>query len=153
VNACVPRSPEALCSVVVLLDVERNPVYKRRDVTGDRVPETWCNTFVADATACLGVPVPRLLANDMVRWLDGPAGIANGWGRLTLHRAEVLACHGYPVIIGWENKKGHGHVALGVPTPAGHTGLHVAQAGVNNFSSRPVLKGFGLVDFHCWGHD
>jgi len=151
--ACLPRSPDTLRAVVGALDVERNEKYRKRDVTGDGKPETWCNLFVADASAALGVPVPALLANDMVAWLDGTPGAEAGWGRVTAHEAEVLAGQGHPVVVGWANPRGHGHVAIAVPTPEGASGLHVAQAGAINFSCRPVARGFGGVDFTCWGHD
>ena len=152
------RSAEALVAVVAKLDPERAERYRPRDVTGDGKAETFCNVFLRDALLELGLEVPAALANDMVDWFDGEKGKAAGWRRVTLHQAEVLARDGYPVAVGWKNSRGHGHVALGVPPPLREDGtpapgLHCAQAGKSNWRCRPVLRGFGAVDFKVWGHD
>lgn len=149
-NTCLPRSAAALYDLLASFKVETAEKYRRRDVTGDGLPETFCNVFVHDVTTALEMPVPLLLANAQVAWFD-EVGRAKGWSNIDVHKAEVLANEGYPVVVGWSNPRGHGHVAIGCPS--NEPGLHIAQAGSSNFTCRPVSRGFGLTPYKCWGHD
>ena len=153
IDACLPRSPDNLLDVVRGLKVETAEKYRKRDVTGDGKPETFCNLFLHDATVLLECPVPLMLANDQLTWLDAQ-GVKWGWGRVDLAEAQRRADNGCPVVVGWRNPAGHGHIALAVPTPPGEDGLHVAQAGSINFTQRPVGRGFGLATpVHFWAHE
>jgi hypothetical protein len=138
---CRPRSPEAVADAVALVDPERNPDLQRRDVTGDGVPETFCNIMIHDVTALLECPVPRVRANDQLKWLRAGNG---GWEKVTPAEALNRATKGLPVVVGWFNPKGHpGHIALVRATPAGQHGLWIAQAGRTNFSLGTLYEGFG----------
>lgn len=149
-DACLPRSSIALYNVLASFHVETAEKYRKRDVTGDGLPETFCNVFLSDVSAALECPVPLLLANAQAAWFD-ELGKAKGWRNVDVHKAEVLANEGYPVVVGWANPRGHGHVAIGCPS--NEPGLHVAQAGSSNFTCRPVSRGFGLTPYKCWAHD
>lgn len=149
-DACLPRSPVALYDLIASFKVETNEKYRKRDVTGDGRDETFCNLFLHDVTTALEAPVPLLLANAQVIWMD-EIGKAKGWQPVDVHKAEVLCNEGYPVVVGWSNPRGHGHVAIGCPS--NEPGLHVAQAGAANFTCRPVSRGFGLTNFKMWAHD
>lgn len=149
--ACLPRSKEALRLALASFHVETAEKYRKRDVTGDNVPETFCNIFLRDVLEALSCPIPALLANALVIWFDSELGKASGWRRVDAHQALVLVNEGYPVVAGWSNPRGHGHVAIGSPSDA--DGLHVAQAGNINFTCRPVSRGFGLIPYALWAHD
>lgn len=149
-NACLPRSAVALYDLIASFKVETAEKYRKRDVTGDGLPETFCNVFVHDVTAALSCPVPLLLANAQIAWLK-EIGPAKGWRSIDAHQAEVLANEGYPVAAGWSNPRGHGHVAI--CCPSNEPGLHVAQAGSVNFTCRPISRGFGLTPYALWAHD
>ena len=149
-NACLPRSKENLRATLESFHVETAEKYRKRDVTGDGEPETFCNTFLHDVTLALGCEVPWLLANAQVAWFK-EIGPAKGWRQVDAHQAEVLINEGYPVVAGWSNPRGHGHVAIG--SPSIDAGLHVAQAGSINFTCRPISRGFGLTPYQLWAHD
>lgn len=151
-NACLPRSPAALKLVLESFHVETAEKYRKRDVTGDGLAETWCNRFLSDVTDALSCPVPFLLANAQVAWLR-EIGPVKGWKMVDAHQAEILVNEGYPLVAGWSNPRGHGHVGVGSPTPSGVSGLHLAQAGSTNFTCRPVSRGFGLTPYLLFAHD
>jgi hypothetical protein len=150
VLTCLPRSPVALYDCIASFKVETAEKYRKRDVTGDGLPETFCNVFLADVTAALSAPVPLFLANAQVAWLK-EMGKAKGWSMVDAHKAEVLVNEGYPVVAGWSNPRGHGHVAIGCPS--NEPGMHVAQAGSSNFTCRPIERGFGHTPFLLFAHD
>ena len=136
------RPDETILSAVAQLDVEHNHRYQRRDVTGDDVPETFCNTYVADFLDLMRCPLPGgMLAREQIEWMGGPVGAAAGWLPCDGALASVVAELGQPTIATWLNPNGHSHVAVVVPgaTP----GIHVAQAGAVNFSCKPIASGFG----------
>jgi hypothetical protein len=146
---CHPRSAAWLTSTVAARMVETSPRYRKRDMDGKQ--RTHCNTFLADVTTDLEAPVPWLLANEQIEWLDGPLAAREGWARCGLEEALVAIALGEVVVVGWFNPSGHGHVALGVPGTPG-LGLHIAQAGSRNFSCRPVASGFGSNPVQLWRH-
>lgn len=149
-NACLPRSKEALRLLLESFHVETAEKYRKRDVTGDGLDETFCNLFLHDVTAALECPIPLLLANAIVAWLK-ELGPAFGWRQVDAHQAETLINEGYPVVACWSNPRGHGHVAIG--SPSDESGLHVAQAGAVNFTCRPISRGFGLTPYALFAHD
>ena len=86
------RSPEALRDVVAQLDPEHAERYRRRDVTGDGIDETFCNFFVRDALHALGVPTPKLRANELADWL----AVSEEWRAVDAHEADLRATRGAP---------------------------------------------------------
>lgn len=153
VISCKPRSAVALLEVVAMLDAEHNIAYQRRDVTGDGVPETFCNFYVHDATALLGCPIPKVRANDQVDWLEG-VGVDAGWRECGALTAADKADMGLPTVACWRNPsaRGHGHIALVVPRPEGRRGVYIAQAGASNFSCEPARSGFGNLPLQFFWH-
>lgn len=143
--ACLPRSRENLIAAVAEVAPETNPQLRRRDVTGDGIPETFCNVFVRLALALLGIIIPPLLVNDLAEWFEGPKAKADGWVNVkTMAEAEQLVEKGRPVVAvfkaastscepcggtgqvaagacpgcsGTGKVYHHGHIALGVPQP------------------------------------
>jgi len=158
--ACLPRTPEALTALVEKLDPAHNPLWKKRDITGDGVDETFCNQFLEAALELLEAPVPRgLLARQQIEWLDSDVGKAHGWKAAMRAEAFQSANYGRPVVAGWLNpaKRADGshrpsHVALCVPTGFGRE-LQIAQAGQTNFNSEGVSRGFGGYPVRFWVHE
>jgi hypothetical protein len=152
--ACFPRSAEYLQGVILSLAVETNPAFEKRTITinGKSVVVTWCNTFLRAVLTALGLPMPAVLANAIVDWLNSNEGKKAGWRVVDVFKAEELANEGKPVVVGVK-LPGHGHVAIGVPSPDGTHGLHIAQAGRSNFSCKPVAAGFGKHQFTVWAHE
>jgi len=142
--ACMPRDPRRLLKVIAALDVEHNDRY----LPGKGL--TWCNRFVADATSQLDCPIPFRLANEQVLWLDTIDAAMEGWERVDQREAVLSTARGEVVVVGWHNEGGHGHVAVGVPSPG--LELHIAQAGARNFSNRAVSSGFGSHVVKIWRH-
>lgn len=124
--------------------VETNPLYVRRDVTGDGVPETWCNLFVHHVAARMGCPLPPgLRANQQIEWLSGPEGRAAAWEQVAQHVAQRMADEGQLAIPGWFNRNGgSGHVGVVMPS-LGEEGTFLAQAGRTNFTRERLQRGFG----------
>jgi len=157
--ACLPRSPEALKTLVEKLDPARNPLWKKRDLTGDGVDETFCNQFLEAALELLEVPVPRgMLARAQIEWLASDVGQAHGWQEVKRGPAFTAANKGQPVVVAFVNpeKRADGswkpsHVALAVPTPVGSE-LLIAQAGLANFNSLPLSRGFGRKEVRFFTH-
>ncbi len=131
--ACMPRSRGQTLAFVDQVNPEKNPALQRRDVTGDGVPETFCNLFVRLLLALFGIVLPELLANDLAEWFPKQAD----WRKVTPKEAGERAELGFPTIGVWKNSKGHGHIIAVVPAIGG-TGLHSAQAGAKNWSNAPV---------------
>lgn len=144
-NACLPRSRGALLKAVSELDVEHNPALQRRALVRGGPIFTFCNWFVEQLLRVLGVEIPGgMLARQQIAWLTGPEGEAAGWQVVGELEAQQLAELGNPVVVGWTNPdpKHSSHVAVVVPAIGG-TGTHIAQAGKSNFSSAPLVHGFG----------
>lgn len=147
------RDPDLLDAVVEQFRLGDCPRYQRRDITGDGVPETFCNAALRDMLSALGCPVPwGMRANELVQWFASPAGRERGWATVSEHAAHGLANEGLVVVAGWFNRNGGpGHVALVVPSRS-EPGLYIAQAGKTNFSRGPVTKGFGTLPVTYFAH-
>lgn len=145
------RNAQRLIDVVGQFQVASAERYRRRDITGDDIDETFCNFFVADATRALGCAIPQQRANAMIDWLEYH-GESSGWWPLGEELARAISAIGGPVVAGWKNPNfaAPGHVAILVP-PLGD-GLWVAQAGHTNFSCEPIANGFGSLHPRFWGH-
>jgi hypothetical protein len=146
-GACLPRSAENLRATVALFCVESAERYRRRDITGDGAPETFCNIFVSDTTRALGAEIPHNVAG---AWQDVRANAEwlraknDGWRIATAAEAQARANVGYPSIVVWDApNRAHGHIALLVPQRTNETGVVIAQAGASNFSHGPLIRGFG----------
>jgi hypothetical protein len=134
------------------LAVQTNPRY-RPNQRGQG--ETYCNLFVADATAALGAPVPLYQAAPDGRrtWLDANAmhtwlatvGATQGWRTVSAAAAQRLANQGRPVVASWRNPAGAGHLAMvrPGPEPLGAGGPCIAQAGGVNYAAIDLATGFG----------
>lgn len=156
-SAC--RSAELTRRIVAQFELDTHLRYLARDLTGDGWPETFCNVFLSEVTAALGVPVPRvrqvgldlrwMRANDQVRWLRGAD--AHGWRACKGDEAQAAVDRGEVAVVGWENPAGPGHVALVVPSD-GEPGIWTAQAGVTNFARGRVESGFGRMAVEFFTH-
>lgn len=143
------RSPANLVDIVDQLDPAGAERYRRRDVDSNGTLDTFCNFFVRDALASLGVHVPKLRANQ----LCGFFVTALDWRAVTQHEAVMRACSGYPTVAGWVNPKGGpGHVALMIPSVRADVPL-CAQAGARNFASGTIALAFGNLPVSYWTHE
>lgn len=137
--------------VIAAEHVETNPLYNR-DVTGDGVPEPWCNLFLERVCEEMRVPLPKgLRANEQAEWLASEAGRAAGWEKLdNAHTAQSSADAEVLVVATWINPVVHdgkrlsGHVGLLVPSN-GVPGVWNAQAGRRRYSRGLITQGFGPI--------
>lgn len=141
------RSAARLALIVSGFRVETAERYKRRDVTGDGVPETFCNFFAADVCLAMGASIPPVKANAQHEWLTACAkgtGPAPGWEQTDAHTAQAMADQGCLAIASWANPipAGHGHIAVLMPS-LGEPGVWAAQAGAINFTRELLQRGFG----------
>ncbi len=115
--------------------------YLRRDVTGDGLPETFCNFFAHDVCEAYGAELPQDLVNVQVKWLDeADGGLAAGWSPVDAVEAHFCAERGILTLATWVNEHGHGHIAVLVPS--GTDQIHIAQAGRTNFIDGKLAQGF-----------
>ena len=147
---------EAYARVMDQLNVEKEPRYLPRDGM------TFCNIFVWDVT--------RLMSCEVPHWVDEywrPTRVGGGretdanaiveslhrgrWGWKPCSRPRDCANEGWPVIAGWANARGPGHVAM-VRPGAGET-LMVSQAGATNGREMPLAQAFGRKPVLYWFHD
>jgi hypothetical protein len=121
--------------------------YVKRDITGDDKAETFCNFFVREVLAAMGIYLPRLKANEIIEWLLGPEGIAGGWRKEQQEAARSMGAIGIPVITGFKNDAGPGHLALLVPPQRNEDSvpgkIWVAQAGKTNSNYMSLVAAFG----------
>ena len=149
-TACHPRSPGELLIAVRDVGPEGNPELQRRDVTGDGVPETFCNVFVRLVLARLRVTIPPVLANALFDWFPSRAARDDGWEKVSTSEAQIRANWGRPTIGVWRHPTGkHGHVVLVVPTPPG-VRMHTAQAGRENWSNAPIERAGLIADAYSF---
>jgi hypothetical protein len=138
-------------------DVESNTRYKPRDITGDNVPETFCNIYVSDFMRTLGVPLPHvingagdpvppgtrgskaLLANDTAAWLS-THGSRFGWKKSDEAGAQAAANAGTPALVIAPGKK---HIAVIRPGTITENGAAITQAGKHLLQDSHVANGFG----------
>lgn len=158
-GVCLPRSADNLTVMVALAEVETAERYRKRDLTGDDRPETFCNIFVSDVTRWIGAEIPHDLPETRVtehgdritihRWQDVRANAEwlragnGGWRACSAAEASEAAEHGRPAVVLWDPPaRAHGHIALLVPS-RGEGGVWIAQAGATNFSRGRLVRGFG----------
>lgn len=146
------RNPYVLELAIAALKVETNPRYRRRDVTGDGVPETWCNHFAHDVAKSLGIGLPLRLANAQHAWLKSDTAKMLDWRQASAEEAQAAADRGEFVVAVWTNPAGaHGHIAVVVPSK-GQPGVWIAQAGASNFGREPLALGFGRLVPEFFAH-
>jgi len=130
--------------------------YARRDVTGDGVPETWCNLYAQDVAEALGVPLPRnTRANDLCDWLAAQSAVpGNGWETASAHVAQAMADAGGLALACWKNPTpgAPGHIAIVTPRLDPDEPVHIAQAGRVNFLRAPLQAGFGALPVVYYVH-
>jgi hypothetical protein len=143
---CAPRSPGTLLAVVKAVDVEHAPDLQ----PGHGV--TWCNLAVQRFCILLEAPLPPgLLANQQIDWLDSAPARLAGWKPCSMEDAIRYANLGQPAIVTYFNPKGHGHIALCVPT-SNTLVPHIAQAGATCFSDKLLGFGFGSLPVKFFTH-
>ena len=143
-SSVVDRSPARLMAIVAEHHLRGFARYMPRDITGDGVPETFCNLFAQDVSEAMGVLLPRnTRANQLARWL-ATLGERVGWGMVGSHVAQRMADEGQLAVSIWVNQSGGpGHIAVLVPS-LGEPGLWIAQAGAANFTRQSIVSGFGF---------
>jgi hypothetical protein len=142
------RSAGDLRAVVDQFQVGTVERYRKRDIDGQPGDETFCNVYLREVLAALGVQLSRMRANDIYAYLlAGSAGAGGGvsWAQVRPWVARALANAGYPVVAAWQNPQGPGHVAILVPsrTELDSDTTFIAQAGGTNFSYGRLEQGFG----------
>ncbi len=97
-------------------DAVNNPDFIAHDITGDGVPETFCNRSVAAIAQGMGSPDlrPDMTANQMIAHLTGLPGWREEYD---LERVAALALRGVLVVLGVPEPV-HGHVVVAAPLPA-----------------------------------
>lgn len=146
------RSPELLCDVLAEHQLRGHGRYRRRDVTGDGVPETFCNVHLVDVAEAMGVLLPRgLRANQLVLWLAAQ-GLQEGWEQVPEHAARAMADEGQLVAGAWFNRNGGpGHVAPLEPS-LGEAGLWCSNVGATNFLRGTLAQAFGTLPVTFFAH-
>ena len=149
------RSAQRLLAIVgqFALDLDKvHPRYGLRDITGDGIPESYCNILVRDAVDALGLELQGARANDQVAWLASDAARQRDWATVSEHAAHGCAEEGFPVVVGWHSRgQGPGHVALVVPS-LDEPGTFIAQAGGRCFSRGLLAQGFGSRSVTFFAH-
>lgn len=126
--------------------------YRRRDITGDQVAETFCNVFTCDVAEALGVELPRARANSLLMWLASDAGRAAGWQHVEAGTAQRAADAGAFAVACYFNRNGGpGHVAVLAPS-MGEAGVWVSNVGATNFLRGPLSSGFGVAQVEFFVH-
>ena len=104
-----------LCEAAV-----NNPEFVAHDITGDGVPETFCNRSVASIAQGMGSEDlrPDMSANQMILHMSA----LPGWREeFDLERVAPLAGRGVLVVLGVPEPV-HGHVVVAAPLPAEESG-------------------------------
>ncbi len=124
--------------------------------------QTWCNIYAWDVTTAMGCEVPH--------WIDaGGAPCAPGEGKETVANQLIdllnagawgwyeapfpieAATRGQPVIAGWKNPRGPGHVAMVRPHCVNGR-IVVAQAGRTCGDRLSLQTAFGSRPVTFWTH-
>lgn len=142
------REPAVLHEIAEALVLQ--PRYRKRDVTGDQVDETFCNFLVREFLRMLGIDLPRMRANEFAKYFRSPQAVGELWTWQPIHIARDLAQLGRPVVAVQDNPSGPGHVAMLMPakTPADAdlarkmATAWCAQAGAANFAYGTLRQGF-----------
>lgn len=143
--------PQRLPAVVAELAPARNPRYR------PGVAQTWCNVYVTDVVAAMGLAAPRhwmmargdpaapgkgteMTANLLWEWFTGPSAARYGWMACDRQTAEKAAERGHLAVVCWRNRKGPGHIAIVLGEDA------ITQAGRQCFERGRIAQGFGAAE-------
>lgn len=147
-NGADHRSAPALESVLAQFDLNE-PRYQAT------ATDTFCTTLGWDVTRALACEVPHFWltgdkvieqdANAIANWFALYGALRHGWLPVDMVNAIAGVNAGLPVVAIAKNPKGHGHMAIGRPTPAG-VELQVKMAGRVNAESIALSRAFG--DLH-----
>jgi len=145
------RSPERLMAILAEHQFRGFSRYRRRDVTGDAKPETFCNVHAADVAEAMGVLLPRDRANGQILWLS-TTGVLEKWELVPEHAAQACADQGMLVIAAWFNRNGGpGHIAPLEPS-MGEAGTWCSNVGAVNFLRGTVGQAFGTLPVTFFVH-
>ncbi len=147
-NSPVNLTPELYETVLLQLQVERNPRYQPDEHS------TFCNIYVSDGTRNLGCEIPHwyssqeMTANMMIDYLQSSP---SSWVELpTLADGQAAANNGLPTVIGWHSgSHAPGHIAFLLPTykPVnnfdGSIASRVSQAGRHCYFAADMTLCFG----------
>lgn len=145
------RSPEHLLVVVDQFSVDISPRYR------PGAQASYCNIFATDVTKALACEVPHwwmgreLSANEQADWLRAQ-GRDHGWFPALETEARAAAAAGRPALVTYRALKGHGHIAVVLPSDTPGV-TEIAQAGATNFTRAPLAQGFGGRTLGFWTHD
>lgn len=145
------RSPELLMQVLAEHQFRGHARYRRRDVTGDGHPETFCNVHSADVCEAMGVALPRQRANEQILWLS-THGMQSGWEQVPEHAAQRMADEGQLVLACWYNRNGgSGHICPLEPS-MGEGETWCSNVGATNFIRGTVRQAFGTLPVTFFSH-
>jgi hypothetical protein len=116
-----------------------NARYQPRVVNGER--QTYCNVFTADYMRARGLnerQFPQQLANDTNRWLNSPAGRAQGWRQVSAQEAQNHVNQGGIGLVSRRNPSGHGHIAPIIEGQVTNGYPQISNVGSRNFVSGPA---------------
>lgn len=157
------RSADLLEAVVAQFELPTSPRYQPRD------GKTYCNIAAWDITRALYAEVPHwcgpdgrpcrpgtpgaieTTANNLARWWFRDIGQVIGWTQVSADDAQAHADAGRPAVASLENQRGHGHIAVLVPS-RGEAGVWIAQAGARCFARGRLAEGFGQHSPEFWTH-
>jgi hypothetical protein len=148
-----PRSAEGYAAALDWFRVRTNPRYAPNGST------TYCNIFVWDVTRSMKAEIPHWVAADGLTKAEdfrGKETVANYLLKEWLPRSAqwnltedpvTWACDGFPVVAGYVNPYGKGHVAMVAPMQGG---VYIYQAGARCFDREPLASGFGKRKVQFW---
>ena len=154
------RSPQLYLQVVKQFPVETHVRWAPIPAKGI----TWCNILLWDWSRAMSAEIPHWVdqqgnptamgvgtettANGVCDWLMN-CGAKFGWTPSDLSGAVANSKKGKPTVVVWKNPKGHGHVAVVLPTdPA----PRISQAGASNFQDKPLATSFGNLPVTYYIH-
>jgi hypothetical protein len=130
--------------------------YRKRDVTGDGIAESWCNVHTIDVAEAFGISMPRgLRANGLISWVELEAAkkLPEGWVAVDAHTAQAMADAGQFAVATWRNPIAvkPGHIAPLEPS-MGEAGVWISNVGAVNFTRGLVAAAFGELPISFFGH-
>lgn len=143
------RSALLTIAIVWQFCLESTERFRKRDVTGDGRPETFCNFWAVAFAWAMGTPIPQLRANQLFEWFQSDEAKQQGWELVNEHVAQAMADTGQVAFAVWRNPEvtadgweKPGHIAPIMPS-LGETGTFLANVGASNFSRGRIATAFG----------
>lgn len=155
-SSLVTRDPERSFLIFAEHQFRGASRYRKRDVTGDGLPETFCNVHTVDTAEAHDIHMPRgLRANQLIEWLEAEAAkkLPQGWASIDAHVAQAMADAGQFAIACWKNPdpKKPGHIAPLEPS-LGESGTWISNVGAINFLRGRVAQAFGELVVSYFGN-